>query len=159
MEVIIIIIGFILILAGLLGCFLPALPGPPLSYLGVLLQQLKPGENPFTIKFLVIWGIITLLVSLLDYLLPIYGTKKYGGSRMGVYGSVAGLLVGLFFFPPLGIIIGPFAGALLGELISGKSSKDALRASFGSFVGFLTGTAAKLVVSGILTYHFIYSVF
>jgi hypothetical protein len=120
---------------------------------------LRPGENPFTLKFLVIWGLITLAVSLLDYLLPIYGAKKYGGSRKGIYGSVVGLVIGLFFFPPLGIIIGPFIGALLGELISGKTGKDAFRASIGSFIGFLSGTAAKLVVSGILTYHFINSVF
>jgi uncharacterized protein len=159
LELLIIIIGFLLIIAGILGCLLPVLPGPPLSFAGVLLQQLRPDENPFTLKFLVIWGLITLAVTLLDYLLPVLGAKKYGGSREGVYGSVFGLLIGLFFFPPLGIIIGPFTGALLGEIISGKKGKDALRASFGSFIGFLTGTAAKLVVSGILTYHFINSVF
>ena len=159
MELFIIIIGFILIIAGLLGCLLPVLPGPPLSFAGILLQQLRPGENPFTLKFLIIWGLITLAVTLLDYFLPIYGTKKYGGSRMGVYGSVVGLLIGLFFFPPLGFVIGPFVGAYIGELISGKSGGNALRASIGSFIGFMTGTAAKLVVSGILTYHFIASVF
>lgn len=151
--------GFVLIIVGLVGCIIPGLPGPPISYLGVILQQLRPGENPFTAKFLVIWGLITLAVSLLDYLLPIYGTKKYGGSRQGVYGGLAGLLIGLFFFPPLGIIIGPFLGAFLGEMLSGKTAATSLRAGFGSFIGFLSGTAAKLVVSGILTYHFIYSVF
>ncbi len=159
MELFLIIVGFVLIIIGLAGCIIPGLPGPPLSYLGVILQQLRPGENPFTTKFLIIWGFITLAVSLLDYLLPIYGTKKYGGSRPGVYGSVAGLLIGLFFFPPLGIIIGPFLGAFLGELLSGKEAWAALRAGFGSFIGFLSGTAAKLVVSGILTYHFIHVVF
>lgn len=159
MDLLIIIVGFLLIIVGIIGCLLPVIPGPPLSFAGILLQQLRPGENPFPLNFLIIWGMITLVVTLLDYLLPIYGTKKYGGSRMGVYGSVVGLLIGLFFFPPVGIIIGPFTGALLGEFISGKSGKDALRASIGSFIGFLTGTAAKLVVSGILTYHFINSVF
>ncbi len=159
MELFLIIIGFILIIVGLAGCIIPGLPGPPLSYLAVILQQLRPGENPFTTRFLIIWGLVTLSVSLLDYLLPIMGTKKFGGSRQGVYGSVAGLLIGLFFFPPLGIIIGPFLGAFLGEMVSGKQARDALRAGFGSFIGFLTGTAAKLVVSGILTYHFLESVF
>jgi uncharacterized protein YqgC (DUF456 family) len=159
MEIFLIIVGSILIITGLVGCIIPGLPGPPLSYLGVILQQFRPGESPFTLRFLVIWGLITLAVSLLDYLLPIFGTKKYGGSRQGVYGSVAGLLIGLFFFPPLGIIIGPFLGAFLGELISGKHTAEAIRAAFGSFVGFLTGTAAKLVVSGILTYHFVHSIF
>jgi hypothetical protein len=159
MTLIIIIIGFILILLGLIGCIVPGLPGPPLSYLGVLLQQLRPSENPFSTRFLIIWALISLGVALLDYFLPIYGTKRYGGSQAGVYGSVAGLLIGLFFFPPFGIIIGPFIGAWVGELISGKNARDALRAGFGSFIGFLSGTAAKLVVSGILTYHFVYSVF
>ena len=159
MDVFLTIAGFILILTGLVGCILPGLPGPPLSYLGVILQQLRPGENPFSTRFLIIWGLITLAVSVLDYLLPVFGTKKFGGSRQGVYGSVAGLLIGLFFFPPLGIIIGPFLGAFLGELFSGKQAGEAIRAGFGSFIGFLTGTAAKLVVSGILTYHFIQSVF
>ncbi len=159
MDVLIIILGFILILLGLVGCIIPGIPGPPLSYLGVILQQLKSGDNPFTAKFLIIWAGITIAVSLLDYLFPIYGTKKFGGSRLGVYGSLAGVLIGLFFFPPFGIIIGPFVGAYLGELLSGKSPSIALKASFGSLLGFLTGTAAKLVVSGILTYHFVISAF
>jgi len=159
MDVLIIIFGFILIIVGLAGCIIPGLPGPPLSYLGVILQQLKSGDNPFSTKFLIIWAAITLAVSLLDYLFPIYGTKKFGGSRQGVYGSLAGVLIGLFFFPPVGIIIGAFVGAYLGELLSGKDAREALRASFGSLLGFLTGTAIKLVVSGILTYHFVNSVF
>ncbi len=159
MEIFLTILGLIFILMGLIGCIIPALPGPPLSYLGVIIQQLRPGENPFSIKFLIIWGLITLLVTVLDYVIPIYGTKRFGGSPYGVYGSVAGLLVGLFFFPPFGIIIGPFAGAYLGELIRGKDASQALRASIGSFIGFLTGTAAKLVVSGILTFYFIQAVF
>jgi len=159
MTLLIIILGFILIILGLIGCIIPGLPGPPLSYLGVLLQQLRPAEDPFSTKFLIIWALISLGVALLDYFLPIYGTKRFGGSQAGIYGSVAGLLIGLFFFPPVGIILGPFVGAWLGELISGKNAVEAMRAGLGSFIGFLSGTAVKLVVSGILTYHFINSVF
>ncbi len=158
MEVFLIIAGFILIIIGLIGCILPVLPGPLISYLGLLIQQLQPGENPFTWKFLGIWALITVAVTVLDLVIPVYGTRYYRGSRYGVYGSVAGLLIGLFFFPPLGIIIGPFIGAYLGEIISGKDAKKALKSGLGSFIGFLTGTAAKLVVSGLLTYHFVRAV-
>ena len=159
MEIFLAIIGTLLILTGLLGCIVPGLPGPPLSYIGVLIQQFRPGENPYPTRFLVIWGLITVIVTLIDYIIPVYGTKKFGGTRNGVYGSVAGLLIGIFFFPPIGIILGPFIGAYLGELSSGQNSFRALRASIGSLIGFLTGTAIKLVVSGMLTYYFVQAVF
>lgn len=155
MEVFLLIIGFIFIILGLIGCILPVLPGPLISYLGLLIQQLQPGENPFSWKFLGVWALITVFVTILDLVIPAFGTKLYQGSRQGVYGSVAGLLIGLFFFPPLGIIIGPFIGAYLGELASGKNAAKALKSGLGSFLGFLTGTAAKIVVSGLLTYHFV----
>jgi uncharacterized protein YqgC (DUF456 family) len=159
MEIFLTITGILLILTGLLGCIIPGLPGPPLSYFGVIIQQFRPGENTYTIRFLVIWGLITLTVTVLDYIIPIYGIKRFGGTKNGIYGSVAGLLIGIFFFPPIGIIAGPFIGAYLGELSSGKNASEALRASIGSLIGFLTGTAAKLVVSGMLTYYFVQAVF
>ena len=159
MEIFLTITVILLILTGLIGCIVPGLPGPPISYLGVIIQQFRPGENPYTLRFLLIWGLITLAVTLLDYVVPIYGTRRFGGTKNGVYGSVAGLLIGIFFFPPFGIIAGPFIGAFLGELTAGKNARQALRAGIGSFLGFLTGTAAKLIVSGILTYYFITAVF
>lgn len=158
MDTFIIIIGFIFIIIGLAGCIIPGLPGPPLSFLGLLIQQTRT-ENPFTWKFLGFWAIITIIVTALDYFFPIYGAKRFGGSQKGMYGSLLGLLIGIFFFPPFGIIVGPFVGAWLGELVSGKDAFRSLRAAIGSFVGFLTGTAAKLVVSGLLTYHFVRAVF
>src|SRR6187402_403246 len=110
MATALVILGTIFLLVGIAGCVLPLLPGPPLSFLALLVQQLN-SPNPFSTKFLLIWGGITLVVTLLDYLIPVYGTKKFGGSKYGVWGSIAGLLIGLWF-GPLGIIAGPFIGAL-----------------------------------------------
>lgn len=104
---------------------------------------------------MIIWLGIVVVVVVLDYLIPAFGTKKYGGSRWGVAGTVIGLVVGIFVFPPFGIIIGPIAGALVGEAMSGKTSQQAMRAAFGSFVGFLFGTLIKLIASSFMIYHFV----
>jgi hypothetical protein len=153
MDYFLIIVGILFALTGILGCFLPFLPGPPLNYIALLLLHFT-SIHQFTTKFLVIWAIIAAVVVLLDYLIPVWGTKKFGGSKQGVWGSVIGLVAGLFIFPPFGIIIFPFAGAVVGELIAGKDTGSALKAGFGSFVGFLTGTILKLIVSGMMTWHF-----
>jgi len=152
-EMIWIVLGSILMLVGLIGCVIPILPGPPLSYIGLLLLQLT-NDPPFAWKFLVIWLVITILVTLLDYVIPIFGTKKYGGSKQGIWGAMIGLVAGIFFFPPLGIIIGPVVGALIGELVSGKTTSNATRAALGSFLGFLVGTTIKLIASSLMTYYF-----
>lgn len=146
-------LGIILTITGILGCVLPFMPGPPLNYAAILLLHFTSGFQ-FNNRFLIIWAIVTAAVVVLDYIIPVWGTKKFGGSKQGVWGSVIGLIAGMFFFPPLGIIIGPFAGAVAGELIAGKNSKDALKSGFGSFVGFITGTFLKLVVSGMMTWYF-----
>ena len=137
---------------GIAGCLLPMLPGPPLSYLGLIAIHLS-SKVDFSSKFLISWGIIVILVSILDYVIPIWGTKYFGGSKYGVWGSMAGLLAGLFI-PPVGIIIGPFLGAVVGEMLTGNK-QNALKAGFGSFIGFLAGTVVKLLVSLIMLYYFI----
>ena len=143
---------------GIVGCFLPIIPGPSLNFIGVLLLQLKTNP-PFSTNFLLLWGLITLLVTVLDYIIPIYGTKRFGGSKSGIVGSMIGLIVGVFFFPPLGIIIGPLVGALLGEFYAGKSSNKAVRSALGSFLGFVLGTLTKLIISVILTFYFFVNAF
>lgn len=153
MDYVLIALGILFILSGIIGGILPVLPGPPLSYLGLLFLHFTE-KYQFTSNFLIIWGIITVVVYLLDYLIPVWGTKKFGGSKRGVWGSIIGLLIGMFLFPPLGIIVGPFAGAVIGELSSGKQSREALRSGFGSFVGFLLGTMLKLIVSGMMAWYF-----
>jgi uncharacterized protein YqgC (DUF456 family) len=153
MDIVISILSGILLLAGLLGCFLPVLPGPPLSYAGLLILQLR-SDTPFEVRFMIIWAVITVLVTLLDYWIPAYGTKRFGGTRYGIWGTLAGLFVGMLFFPPFGIIIGPLIGALIGEFAAGANHKKAVRAAFGSFIGFLAGTFAKLLASTIMIYYF-----
>lgn len=152
METVIIILGALLIIAGLLGSFFPVLPGPPISYIGLLLLQLT-ASPPFSIQFLVIWALIVIAIMVLDNVVPAWGARKYGGSPYGVWGSIVGLVAG-FFFPPLGIIIGPIAGAFLGEMVGGKSSDQALRAAWGSFVGFMAGTLMKVIACGMMGYYF-----
>jgi uncharacterized protein YqgC (DUF456 family) len=144
--------GF-LILVGIFGSFLPVLPGPPVSYIGLLVMQLRT-EPPFTTRFLAIWAAIVIVVSVLDYVIPVYVTKRFGGTRYGIVGCTVGLLVG-FWFGPIGIIAGPFVGALIGELMGHSDSSKALTAALGSFVGFLLGTLLKLIVCFMILYYFV----
>ena len=145
--------GIVFIILGLAGGILPILPGPPLSYVGLLFLHFTE-KYQFTTNFLIIWGVVTVVVYALDYIVPAWGTKKFGGSKRGVWGSIIGLLLGMFFFPPLGIIVGPFAGAVVAELSGGKDRTAAIKAGFGSFVGFLLGTMMKLIVSGMMAWYF-----
>lgn len=154
METLLIVIGALLIFGGLIGCIVPVLPGPPISYAGLLILQLAKENNPFSTETMMIWLVVTIVVTLLDYVVPVWGTRKYGGTRQGVWGSVIGLIAGLFFFPPIGIIVGPFIGAIAGEMIAGKNSNDALRAGFGSFIGLLAGTLLKLIASAWMAFLF-----
>lgn len=153
MDYVLIVLGILLLISGILGCVLPVLPGPPLSYLGLLVLHFTE-RYQFSQRFLILWAVITVVVYALDYIIPVWGTKKFGGSKRGVWGSVIGLVIGLFFFPPFGIIIGPFLGAIIGELSSGKDSGTALKSGFGSFIGFLAGTLLKLITSGMMTWYY-----
>lgn len=153
MDFVLIGLGIILMITGILGCVLPIIPGPPLSYIGILLLHFTE-RYQFSSQFLLIWAVITVVIYALDFIIPVWGTKKFGGSKHGAWGSMIGLIAGLFF-PPLGIIIGPFLGAVAGELISGKETRYALKSGLGSLVGFLGGTILKLITSGMMTWYFI----
>ena len=153
MDYVLIGIGILLMIAGIIGCVLPFIPGPPLNYLGLLLLHFTTSHQ-FDTGFLILWAIVTAFVYGLDIVIPVWGTQKFGGSKHGVWGSVIGLAAGFLFFPPFGIIIGPFAGAVVGELIEGKDSGAALKAGLGSFIGFITGTVLKLIASGMMTWYF-----
>ncbi len=153
MDYVLIGLGIILMFAGLLGCILPILPGPPLSYLGLLMLHFT-SRYEFSGSFLVLWGLITAFVYGLDYVIPAWGTKKFGGSKRGVWGSIIGMVVGFFFFPPLGIIIGPFLGAIIGEFSAGKDSVAAFKSGIGSFIGFFAGFLFKIIASGTMTFYF-----
>lgn len=151
-DYLLIFIGGILILSGLLGCFLPVIPGPPLSFIGLLIIQLTNFSH-FSISFLIWCLLLSLLALGLDYLIPIIGAKKFGSSKYGIWGSVIGLVIGLFL-PPFGIIWGPVAGAIAGELILGRNYNDALKSGVGTFAGFILGTFFKVGVCGYYIYHF-----
>ena len=145
MDIFLLISGGLLLLFGVAGSFLPIIPGPICSWLGLLVLHLTE-SIPQNNSFLTITFTIALLIFLLDALLPIWGTKKLEGTRMGTIGSGIGLLIG-FFFGPIGLILGPFVGALAGELTQDSDVRKAIRAAFGSFVGFLAGTMMKFTLA------------
>ncbi len=154
METLLILIGSILLLAAIAGCIIPGLPGPPLGFLALLLQQFRD-PNPFTWKFLLLWLLITAVVTLLDYVIPGAGVKKLGGSRYGILGALLGVLLGIVFFPPVGIVVGPLAGAIAGELIAGRKMRVAFRAALGSVAGVLAGMVLKLAAVFMMIWYFI----
>lgn len=146
MDIILIIIAALFMILGIIGSFLPVLPGPLTSWLGLLIVHLTKAI-PINKSFLIITLIIALLIWVLDYIIPAIGTKRFGGTKYGMIGTTLGLIVGLLAPIPGGIIIGPFIGALIGELLNNSDSKTATRAAFGSFIGFLTSTFIKFVVA------------
>ncbi len=143
-EVAVLIIGLLLNGLGILGCIIPALPGPFISWLSLFLFFLLPEHEIGTIT-LVITGIFMAIVTALDYIVPILGAKKFGSSREGVIGGMIGIVVGLFFFPPFGIILGPLVGTIIGDMIAGGTFTKALNSGFGSLLGFIIGTSIKLI--------------
>ena len=158
-----ILIGILAVLAGVIGVIgsiLPALPGPPLTWVGMLLLYLwggtnRAGENMSLTLLLIMFG-ATVVVSILDYIVPLYFTKLTGGTKYAGRGAMAGLVFGLFVVPPVGMILGSFLGAFLAELYyARKSTGDALKSAFGSFLGFLAGTGLKLVLCGVMMYYII----
>ena len=157
MDIVIVILGALLVVVGLLGTFIPMLPGTPISYAGLLLLLLIPGCT-LTWKFFLVWGIIVVVLQVLNYVIPIWGVNKFGGTKYGEWGSVIGVIVGLFA-GPLGIIIGPFLGAVIGELIGGMTFKMSLKAGFGSFIGTFVGMVLGIVVAVILMFYYFKEVF
>lgn len=159
MEFILLIIAFALLIVGLIGAVVPALPGPPLSFAGLLIMQWS-AYGHFTVAFLWLWAGITLVVTLMDYFLPTLMTKQFGGSRYASVGSVLGLIAGIFFFPPLGMIIGPFIGAFCGELINNRANgAKAFTVALGSFFAFIAGTGAKLIVCSLMLFYAVRAMF
>jgi uncharacterized protein YqgC (DUF456 family) len=153
---VVIALGVVLHLAGLAGGILPMLPGPPLNLLALALLALATRfAPPLSLTLLLVMAGLTLVVSAVDYVLPVLGARQYGATAWGIWGSAIGLLIGLIWFPPLGLLIGAFIGALAGELIAGKKQWDAFRAGFGVCVGTLLGVALKLGVSGVMVYYYV----
>jgi len=149
MDILLLLLGALFIILGIIGAFIPILPGPITSWVGLLLIHFTNAIS-FNWTFILSTLVIAVVVYILDYIIPALGTKKFGGSKYGIIGTTVGLLVGLIFLGPFGIIIGPFIGAFIGELIhDNENSNRALKAAFGSFIGFLFSTGLKFIVSSI----------
>ena len=146
MDLILFGVGAVLMILGILGSFLPVLPGVPLSWGGLLLLYLAPSV-PINYWVLGIAFILAAIIYALQLVIPAMGTKKYGGSKAGMWGATIGLVIGIFVPIPLGIVIGAFAGAFIGEIINKSDSKSALRAAYGSFIGLLASTFMEMVVA------------
>lgn len=152
-DYILLIFGILLMLIGIIGCLVPVLPGPPLSFIGLLLLHFSR-FGQFSNTLIIILGTVTVVVTILDYIVPIWGTKKFGGSKYGTRGATVGLIIGLFL-GPLGMILGPLIGAFVGEMIFKDDINYAMKAGFGSLLGFLTGIGLKLAASSVMTFFFI----
>lgn len=146
MDMLLIGIGGVLMLVGILGSFLPVLPGVPVSWLGLLVLHLAPSV-PMNYWFLGITFIVAALIYALNWIIPAIGTKRFGGSRSGMIGATIGMVVGIIAPVPFGIIIGPFIGAFIGEVINKSDRRSALKAAFGSFIGFLASSFMEFIVA------------
>jgi uncharacterized protein YqgC (DUF456 family) len=139
----------LLMVAGLLGSFLPAIPGTPLILVGALTYAFFTGFDPVGVPELLILGAISILAYVLDYTAGALGAKKFGGTWWGAAGALLGVIVG-FFFGPLGLVLGPIVGALLGELVHSRHLRRSIRSAFGTVVGMLLGTVAKLSLAVVM---------
>lgn len=146
MDTILLVLGFVCVIVGIFGSFLPALPGPIISWVGLLLLYLtKKIEDNYWV--LGISLVVVVIISVLDYLIPAKGTKKFGGSSYGIWGTNIGMIIGIFVPIPFGFIVGAFVGAFVGELVYNSQDKNrALKAATGSLLGFLASSFMKMVV-------------
>lgn len=154
MNATLIIIGIIALVAGVIGCVAPVIPGPPIAYIGLILLQCSE-KHPFTTGFMIVMCLIVAAVTVLDYLIPAMGTKKFGGSKYGSWGCLLGTFAGLFLMP-WGIIVMPFAGAFIGEMLYNKDTGMALKAATGALLGFLGGVLCKILVCVAIIVAFIW---
>ncbi len=153
------ITGIILNIVGIIGVVVPVLPGIVLNYISLILLYIAKGEDAFNLSILVTFGILILLVTMLDYILPLLGAKKFGASRTGIAGAVVGMILGIMFFPPFGIVIGLLLGAFIGELIAGKDQYQAFKAGAATFLGSLTSILVKLILALVMTFYYLWHLF
>lgn len=160
MSTIIIILAVVAGIIGIAGSILPGLPGPPVSWAGLLILYIwGSGTNgagePISTSFLLIWLVITVVVCVIDYVVPAYFTRVTGGSKVAGRGAIVGLIVGMLV-PPVGIILGTLAGAFLAEfIVSRKSGWQSTKSAVGALLGFFFGTGIKLIASGLMMYYII----
>lgn len=155
MEIILFIMAGLFMILGLLGSFLPVLPGIPLSWIGLLIFYLIPGIG-VNYLFLGITLAVAILIYILNLIVPALGTRKFGGSRKGMIGATIGLIIGIFAPFPFAILICPFLGAFIGELMNKSDSRTAGKAAFGSFIGLLASSFMEFIVSFAFLILFLY---
>lgn len=155
MELFLIITAVVLALAGIAGCIVPAIPGPAVGYAGLLCAALTEGSSIGRTTLLA-WLLAAAAVTVADFYLPAWMTRRFGGSRAGAIGATAGVFAGFFLFPPLGILLGPFVGAVAGELLHDRRDPSkALKIGLGSFLAFAVGTGLKFAVTIGMTAHIV----
>src|SRR5690554_2577557 len=157
-DTLLIVLAVLLLFSGAVGSVAPVIPGVPLSWGGLLLLKFIPSvQDDVSWAAIVLLGILTVVITVLDNILPVWGTKKMGGNKRVVWGATIGLLIG-FFFAPWGIVLGPFVGALIGGLVSGTRLMPATKQATGAFVGYLSGLLLKLVTAGVIAFFFVRTV-
>src|SRR5690554_5937261 len=157
-DTLLIIVAVLLLVVGAIGTVAPILPGVPMSWGGLLMLKFIPStQDDISWLTIVILGIVAVVITMLDNILPVWGTKKMGGNKRVVWGATIGLLFG-FFLGPWGIVLGPFAGALIGGLVSGTRLMPATKQATGAFVGYLSGLLLKLITAGVIAFFFVRTV-
>lgn len=158
MEILLAVIAIVCGIVGILGAFIPVLPGLPLSLLGLFLIQWA-GYADFSTTFFIVSSFVTIFLLILDYIAPIWMTKYFGGSKLASNASLAGMLIGTFFFPPFGMIVGPFVGAFIGELIEKKDLVQSFKVATVTFGAFLLGTGLKFIASAVMLFYIVGALF
>jgi len=154
MEFIALILAIILFVIGFIGTIIPILPGVTLVYGGMLLYGFMTSFNNLDANFFILQTLALLLVVATDFFASALGTKRFGGSKQSVLGAVLGTIPGLIFLGPIGVILGPFLGAVLMEILSGKEARQAINVGFGTLIGFIGGTLLKLLAEIIMIIYF-----
>jgi len=155
LNVLMTVLGSGAVLLGIVGCVVPVVPGPIVSYLSLLLISVAAGWSVYSAPTLVILAILAIGATVLDSVLPAVSSRRAGAGRAGIWGSVLGMLIGTIFFPPFGMIIGAFLGALLFEIVFNPENRAPVKAAMGVFKGTLFATLLKLLVAGIIGFYFV----
>jgi uncharacterized protein YqgC (DUF456 family) len=159
MDVWVVVITLVVIILGIAGTFVPVLPGVPLVFIAIAAYGWHDGFHTVTPGYLAIIAGVTVLSLFVDYLSTYLGAKYFGSSKKGLYGAVMGSFVGLFIFPPAGILIGPWVGAIIGEFIDGNNWNKALRSGMGAVIGLFSGLAFKLILATVMLVSFLIIIF
>ncbi len=148
------VLAIILFGVGLLGSILPILPGPIIIFAGMLLYGFMTDFATLDTYFFLLQALVVVLIFSIDYLASAAGTKRSGGSKQAAWGAAVGIIPGLLFFGPLGIVIGPFMGAVAVELLRGVEINQAFRIGFGTLIGVLGGTVLKVLIGIMMIVYF-----